>query len=210
MRTINKMIRTFIIALLFVFSVSFFEAQSVNAQRRDYFTDEEVELIRDSNEIDRRIDVLIKAIDRRLLVINKDTSQSKQLSKDEGKWGALPTGTRLELLFDISKIFEKAIDDIDDLAERKDMNSEMMKGNVGNETDEITKGIIKKNDEKFPSAVHNLADASRRMLPGFEAMIEETKDEKEIGALLRAVESCNLIIEAATQIARPAEKKRKN
>lgn len=181
-----------------------------NAQRRDYFTDAEIELVRDANEIDRRIDVLVKAIDRRILVINGETTQTKQLSKDQGKWGDLPTGTKLELLSDISKILEKAIDDIDDLADRKEMNSKVMQGNVENEEDEITKRVLKANDQKFPSAVHNLADASRRFLPVFESWNNNSKDEKEKGALLRSIESCNMIIDASAQIARPVDKKRKS
>jgi hypothetical protein len=203
-------IKRFIFIAALLFCVTFLYPAYSNAQRRDYFTVEEIELVRDANEIDMRIAVLIKAIERRLLAINNDTSQAKQISKDEGKWGALPTGTRLELLSDISKIFEKAIDDIDDLADRQAMNSKTLKGTVENEEDEVTQRVLKANEKKFPLAVHNLADASRRLLPQFESLKNNSKDEKEIGVLLSSIESCEMIIESSTQVARPVDKKGKN
>jgi hypothetical protein len=206
----RQSIKIFIFATALFFSVTFLLPANTNAQRRDYFTVEEIELVRDANEIDLRIAVLIRAIERRMLVVNNDTSQSKQVTKDEGKWGALPTGTRLELLSDISKIFEKAIDDIDDLADRQAMNSKTLKGTVENEVDQDTQRVLKANEKKFPLAVHNLADASRRLLPLFETLKNNSKDEKEIGVLLKSIESCEMIIEASAQVARPVDKKGKN
>ncbi len=207
---IKLITKSLIVTFAVSISAAFLIPSAAKAQRRDYFTSQEIELVRDANEIDKRVDVLIKAIDRRLLVINNDSSQVNEVRKVEEKWGALPTGSRVELLSDISKIFEKAIEDIDDLAERQEINAKVLKGNVENEEDEVTKRVLKTNEQRFPFAVHNLADAARRLLPVFELMNTGNKDEKEIGALLRSIESCNLIIEASSQIARPVEKKRKN
>lgn len=204
------MIRNAAIIITVLFWGSLLLPSNANAQRRDYFTVEEIEHVRDANEIDRRIDVLIKTVDRRLFVINRDDSQVKQVSKDQDKWGELPSGTRLELLSDISQILQKAIDDIDDLAERKEMNEKVMKGNVNDESDQITQRTLKANDQRFPAAVHNLADAARRFLPTFELLNKQTTNELERGSILRSIESCNLIIEASEQIARPVDKKRKN
>lgn len=181
-----------------------------NAQRRDYLTDAEIELVRDANEIDKRIDVLVKAIDRRLLVINNDTTQEKQLKKDAEKWGELPSGTKTELLSDISGILQKAIDDIDDLFARKSLNEKLMKVTTENDTEEEAKRVLKSNDQKFPLAVHNLADASRKYLPLLESFGASAANEKEKGAILRAIESCNAIIEASAQVQKPETKKKKN
>lgn len=182
-----------------------------NAQRRDYLTDEEIELVRDANEIDKRIEVLVKAIDRRFLVINNDTTQEKQLKKDSDKWGALPSGTKTDLLSDISYILQKAIDDIDDLVARKNMNEKLLQNTSDeNETDTETRRILKTNDQKFPAAVHNLADASRKYLPILETFGANAGNEKEKGVILRAIESCNMIIEASAQVQKPESKKKKN
>lgn len=183
---------------------------NVQAQVRDYFTEAEIELVRDANEIDKRIDVLTKAIDRRFLVIEKDTSQDKQVKKDEGKWGELPSGTRAELLSDIARILQKAIDDIDDLVARKEMNEKLKKGEVKDDLDKITQSILRKNDERFPMAVHNLADAARRYLPKLESLGNGEIDQRERGAIDRSVESCEAIIEASDRVPKPTGKSKKS
>jgi hypothetical protein len=199
------------LTLIALFCLMLFTPSISKAQSRDYLTDPEIELVRDANEIDKRIDVLVKAIDRRFLVINNDTSQTKQVTKDSDKWGELPTGTKLELLSDISKILQKAIDDIEDLVARKAMNEKLLESNNDNEneTDINTKRVIKTNDKKFPTAVHNLADASRKYLPMLENLEANSKNEKEKGALLRSIEACNSIIEASTQVQKPETTKKK-
>lgn len=205
----NFKILLFSLVTLFCFTLVL--PQTANAQRRDYLTDAEIELVRDANEIDKRIDVLVKAIDRRFLVINNDTSQSKQIEKDSEKWGELPTGTKTELLSDISGILQKAIDDIDDLASRKSMNEKLLQNtSEENQTDEETKRVIKANNKKFPTAVHNLADASRKYLTMLETLEAGPTNDRERGSILKAMESCNMIIEASTQIQKPETKKKKN
>src|SRR5688572_8015001 len=90
------------------------------AAQRDFFTPEEVELVREAQQIDQRIELLTKIIDRRFAVLNVDVGGTKIKPKDAEKWGQMPTSTRLETLYDIRRIIEKAIDDIDSLAERPD------------------------------------------------------------------------------------------
>jgi acyl-CoA reductase-like NAD-dependent aldehyde dehydrogenase len=171
--------------LLFLFFPS-----SADAQRRDYLTEEEIELVRDAQEIDRRIDVLTKAIDRRFMALSGNAEQTKQLEKDAEKWGELPKGKRIQLLSDIHKILQKAADDIDDLARRD--------------------GGIK--SELFPKAVHKLADAAQRFLPQLRTQMDAVTDEKERGSILNAIDLCNQIIEAATKVPKeyPKEKKKKS
>lgn len=164
----------FCIALLFPFSA--------NAQRRDQLSDLESELVREAQEIDRRTEVFVKAIDRRFLVLNNDTSQSKRVEKDLEKWGELPKGTRAQLLLDIEKILDEAIGKIDDAAAR-DAKSELL-----------------------PKAVHILAAASARFLPQLKFQLDKTNTDIEKGAVLGAIDFCKQIIEAAAKL--PEEEKK--
>jgi hypothetical protein len=165
-----------------IFCVALFLPAAANAQRRDYLTEAEIELVRDNQEIDLRIEVLTKAIDRRFNAINNKTV------KESEKWGAPPTGTRLQLLVDIEKLLGKAIDDVNQVAERNREN------------------------KLFPKAVHKLADACTGYLPQFKIMLDTVKDEKERGSLLGSVDSCDQVIQAAADVPKEAkeEKKKKN
>ena len=171
------------------FLLLMFLPSQATAQRRDYLTDEEIELVRDAQEIDRRVDVLVKAVDRRFIALTGDASQTKQLEKDNETWGELPKGKRYQLLSDISKILQKAVDDIDNLAMReKGMDSAL-----------------------FPVAVHKLADAANRFLPQLKMQLDKVAEEKERGSILNSIDLCNQIIEAAAKIPKenPKEKKKK-
>ena len=107
----QKILFGFLILLL----TAYCSLLTVNAQRRDHLTEQEVELVRDAQQIDERMKVFVKAIDRRWLVINNDNSQAKQVEKDVNSWGELPTGTRAQLLKDIEKLLDEAISKIDDV-----------------------------------------------------------------------------------------------
>src|SRR5437762_11995034 len=78
-------------------------------QARDHLTEQEVEIVKDTQILDKRIDVFIKAADRRMLVLSgaaatTDTTNGKQLKKDAELWGPLPTGNRAQLIGDIARI----------------------------------------------------------------------------------------------------------
>ena len=175
-----KPIIGFLCAILF-----FTIASSANAQKRDFMTEAESELIREAQEIDRRIDVLVKMIDRRFAIMN---NQTLKVEKNSEKWGEPPAGTRLELLSDINKLLQKAIDDIDDVAAHDRMDSKL-----------------------FPKAMNNLADASNRYLPQLKAVYDKTPDQKEKGLLIGATEFCNQIIEASSKVPKdlPKDEKKK-
>ncbi len=158
---------------------------SANAQRRDQLSEIESELVRDAQEIDRRSEVFVKAVDRRFLVLNNDTSQSKKVEKDSAKWGELPKGTRAQLLLDIEKILEEAIDNIDNLAAH-DTKSELL-----------------------PKAVRILADASARFLPQLKSQLDKANTDVEKGAILGAIDSCNQIIKASAKLPKEESKKKK-
>ena len=155
---------------------------TAEAQRRDHLTEMEVEIVRDAQQIDERMKVFVKAIDRRFLVLNNDASQTKQIEKDSEKWGELPTGTRQQLLIDIEKLLDEAISKIDDVASR-DMTSDF-----------------------FPNAVHTLADGANKFLPQLKTQLDKSNDEKEKGAIIGAIEYCSQIIEASAKVKRESPK----
>jgi hypothetical protein len=159
-------------------------ASSVAAQRRDYMTDLEIELVRDNQDIDKRVDVLTKMIDRRFIALGVEIGGWKEARKEHQLWGPVRTGTRAELLGDIRHLLQKAIDDIDDVAEH----------NENTLTQNKTEGLL------FPKAVRDLAAAANRYLPALKSMLDTTKDERERGAILNSIESAEAIIDSVTKL----------
>lgn len=181
--TIKFIVPLFSFALLIVLLTPLYS----HAQKRDYMTDAESELVREAQEIDLRVSVLTKMIDRRFALINNEPVKTE---KDSEKWGAPPIGTRLELLSDINKLLQKAVDDIDDVAAHNRMD-----------------GIL------FPKAMRNLAEAAQRYLPKLKSIYDQTPDEREKGLLIGASDFCDSIIEAAAKLPKETpkeEKKRKS
>src|SRR3954469_25030576 len=89
--------------LLFIYSIQ------ASAQKRDHLTPQEVDLVKEAQILDKRIDVFIKAAERRVMVVNGTAaSNAKLLKKDAERWGELPTGSRFELVGDIARIFDEA------------------------------------------------------------------------------------------------------
>lgn len=180
----KKSVFKFVISLFCIaFLAAFVAPSSANAQRRDYMSEAESELVREAQEIDLRIDILTKMIDRRFAVLN---NESVKLEKNSEKWGAPPTGTRLELLSDINKLLQKAVDDIDDVAAHNRMDSKL-----------------------FPKAMKNLAEAAQRYLPKIKSVYDQNPDAKEKGLLIGATEFCDSIIEASAKVPKEAPKEEK-
>lgn len=187
----RSVLKTFVFAAVFSVFTLVFAVDPAPAQKRtDHFTEQETELIRDAQEIDRRMEVFIKAIERRFLVLEKKAStltkkEQKALEKDSEKWGDLPSSTETKLLSDIENILDEAITNLDDAAKR-DHQSKL-----------------------FPKAVHTLADAAREFIPKLRAFYEKAPVERERAVALQAIEFCNMIVEASTKIEKPVDKKQK-
>ena len=207
----NNTQKFLLLTLSAIFCAAILFPASADAQRRDYLTSEEIELVRDAQEIDKRIEVLVKAIDRRFLVLNKDDTQFKQVKKDMDKWGELPSGSEIQLLGDIEKIIQKAVDDIDNLVSNREISDKVLRdGNNTTDVDEeVTKYKIKRNKKQFPIAVHTLADAARRYVPMLESWGEKTTDRRAKGAAYGAIQNCELIIEASAKVPRYTKKSKK-
>lgn len=170
-------LKSVIFCLVASFCLGLVFSTMVKAQRRDYLTEAEVELVREAQEIDRRVEVLIKAIDRRFAVIKNQTNV-----KESEKWGELPKGTRLELFIDIQKILQKGIDDIDDVAERGP------------------------DSKLFPKAVRKLAGACQDYLPQFKNFLDSVNDERERGTILTSTDLCSAILESIQKLPKQEEK----
>lgn len=165
------------------------------AQRRDFVTEQEAELIRKYQSIDERIDILVKMIDRRLVAAGISDVKWRA-KKDSDEWGPEPTGTRLELLSDIRRLFQKAVDDIDDVASR---SSNTVETNVAG-------------SPELNSAVRNLAAAARRLGPLFESEAERVENPKERGLLLESADLARQVLEAESNLPKeqPGNRKSKN
>lgn len=171
LRSLSK----FVVTLLLISVISFLVNATVSARtlaQREHLTEKEQDLVREAQELLKRTEVFTKVADRRLLVLsNQDATQTK---KEEEKWGALPTGTRAELLSDLARILDEAITNIDDVAARSPKS------------------------EQLPKALNALNAYAAQLIPKLTAMREKaTDDERE--RLEQAIENAQSIIDAANR-----------
>jgi hypothetical protein len=175
----------FVFTIVALAAALFLSSLSASAQRRDYMTEEEIEQVRNNQDIDLRIAVLVRMIDRRFNVLGIEVNGWKERDRDAGRWGQPPTGTRLQLISDIRQLLDKAIDDLDVIVQRNE--------------DALTQN--KTTGRLFPKAVKTLEAAARRYLPMLIDEAAKAADERERGQLLNSAELCEQIIEAAGNLA---------
>lgn len=140
---------------------------SVFAQKRDHLTEQEVDLVREMQEIDQRIAVFVKAADRRLLVLINPNSEQKP--KEEEIWGPLPKGTKVELLTDYKRILEEAEEKMEDAFERGSKN------------------------EKLPKALAKFKEGVTRHISQLRALAPQLTDPKEQRVLAEAIEEAETV-----------------
>jgi hypothetical protein len=140
--------------------------------QREHLTPQEVEFVRENQELDKRVGVFVKAAERRFIAVTDPPAAARQTAKDTEQWGEIK-GTRTQLLFDLARILDEAITNIDDTATRSPSSP-----------------LLKK-------SLNQLAEASRRFLPPLAALREASQDETERDALERAIERTQEIMEAA-------------
>ena len=176
--------RTSITFLLALFLGSTFIAGAF--QKRDHLTEKEVDLVKEAQALDKRIDVFIKAAERRLMVINNSAAaNAKQLKKDSERWGELPTGSRAELVGDIARILDEAITNIDDVSSHDERNP------------------------LIPKALRKLAQSVNNMMVQLKPLSAEAKSDAEIASFEMLNEDAQSILEAATKLPAETEKKAK-
>jgi hypothetical protein len=158
-------------------------------QDREHLTPEEIELVKDAQILDKRIDVFIKAAERRMLALNgaagADAAGTKQMKKDSESWGNLPQGTRAELIGDIARIFDEAITNIDDVSLRDE------------------------NNPLIPKALRKLAAAASRILEQLKPAEAQAKSDAELSSFDQVIENAEAILQAANKLPPPVEKKGK-
>ncbi|MDX6445042.1 MAG: hypothetical protein QOH71_2116 [Blastocatellia bacterium] len=182
--------RYFILALLGALCAGgFLAGRSVTAQTRDHLTEQETELVRFHQELDKRMEIFIRAIDRRFAIINGvKPAVTKKLVKDEPEWGDVPKGTRTELLGDISGILDEAITNIDDVSRRDEKNP-----------------LISRSLRKLTSSANGYAAQ-------LTALRNQAKDPDELAAIDRAGDNLQQIIEVGNKLpaaTEPDKKKKK-
>jgi hypothetical protein len=161
-------------ALIATFAIG---ARATFAQRRDHLTEQEAELVRDNQELDKRIEVFIKAADRRFAIINGlPQTTPKKVKKDDPDWGEPPKGTHAELLSDIADILDEATTNIDDVV-RKDAKSSLLH-----------------------KSLQKLATAANGYMNQLAILKDKTQNEDELAAIERAFDNAKEIAEAGGKL----------
>ncbi len=156
-------------------------AKSAATQTRDHLTEQEGELVRFNQELDKRTDVFIRAINLRFAIINGTAAppKPKKTNKEEPDWGDPPKGTRAELLGDIAGILDEAITNIDDVSRR---------------------------DEKNPllsRSLRKLTAATNGYLNQLNTLRTQARDADELSAIVRIEDDANQITAVGNKL--PAE-----
>lgn len=180
--------RVLILLLTVALTLSLYSPISARAfQTREHLTPKEIELVKDAQVLDQRIDVFIKAADRRLAVITGIAAPTtKESKKDKGDWGELPTRTRADLIGDIAGILDEAITNIDDVSARDERNPLLAK------------------------SLRKLAAAASRIVEQLKDIEAQAKSDSEMSNFAQLTENAESIIEAANKLPPVVEKKAKS
>jgi hypothetical protein len=153
-----------------------------HASARDHLTQQEADLVRETQELDKRIGVFVKAAERRLLALTNPSAANQK--DDAEKLGALK-GTRADFLYDLSKILDEAITNIDDVSARDTRNP------------------------LVPKSLRKLAEASSRIIAQLTPMREQVGEGAERASLETAIENAQSVLEAAGKLPPPTKSEKK-
>src|ERR1051325_9469382 len=162
-------------------------ATTAHAQR-DHLTPQKVSLVKEAQVLEKRIEIFIKAADRRILVLNGRSAavaNTKQSKKEAELWGELPTGSRAELVSDIAKILDEAIDNIDNVSEHDERNP------------------------LIPKSLRKLATAVNSIMAQLKPLSAQAKSDAEIASFEQLNEGAQSISEAVTKLPPEVESKGK-
>lgn len=160
--------------LLFALCLLLGLAPQASAQRREHLTPEEIELIRDNQVLDGRTNVFIKAAERRMLAVANPAEAARVAAKDKEKWGELK-GTREQFFYDIGKILDEAVVNIDDSAAHNPDSPLLRK------------------------SLYMLSQAAARILPELTRLRAGVESESEADQLDRAIATAQEINDAARE-----------
>lgn len=171
-----KLNASLFLALLVFSLLPLVRSNAAPPQRREHLTEQEVEMVRDTQELDRRSDLFVKIAERRLLVLTNAPAAQTPSAKDLEKWGEIPKGSRAALFGDLARIFDEAINNVDDVATRKP------------------------DSDLLPKAVRKLAEGATRFLPQLTALRSSATSDGEREALEQAIDNLQQITEAAKRL----------
>ena len=177
-----------IFSTLLIFCLASLVFAKAATPQRDHLTPQEVDIVKEAQILDLRIEVFIKAAERRLLVLNgtqAPTPTTKQSKKESELWGDLPTGTHAELIADIAGILDEAITNIDDVSSRDERNP------------------------LIPKALRRLAQAVNNIMTQVEPLRTQAKSEAEVASLEMLNDNAHQILEAAKKLPPEVETKKK-
>ena len=161
-------------------------SNAATLQKRDHLTAQEVDLVKEAQALDKRIEVFIKAAERRMMVINNSSAaNAKQLKKDAERWGELPSGSRAELVADIAHILDEAITNIDDVSSRDERNP------------------------LIPKSLRKLAQSVNTIMTQLKPLSVQAKSDAEVASFALLDEDAQSILEAAGKLPAEVEKKAK-
>ena len=165
-----------VVVSLFAFNLA---TKTAPLPQRDHLTPQEVDLVKEAQLLDKRIEVFIRAAERRLMVINGSAgaaANAKQLKKDAERWGELPTGSRAQLVSDIARILDEAITNIDNVSEHDERNPLIAK------------------------SLRRLAQAVNSIMAQLKPLSTDAKGEAEVASFELLNEDARSILEAANKL----------
>ncbi len=165
-----------LLALVFVSLLPSVQPDAAAVQRREHLTELETDMVRDTQELDRRIALFAKIAERRILAVTDPAAAQTESAKDVEKWGELPKGTRVQLLGDLARILDEAINNIDDVAVRAP------------------------NSSLIPKAVRHLSNASARFVSQLMPLRATASGDGEREALELALDNLQQILDAAKKL----------
>lgn len=147
------------------------------AQTREHLTPQEIDLVKEAQMLDKRIDVFVHAIERRLIALNgTSAANAKQLKKDSERWGELPAGSRADFVSDIARILDEAITNIDDVSARDERNP------------------------LIPKALRRLVQTVNTVQSQLTPLKDQMKTEAEIASMELWAEDAQSVLEAAKKL----------
>lgn len=165
-------------ALCLLFSLAQTDA-GAQLRKRDPLTPQEIEMVRDAQQLDARSTLFVKIAERRLAAI----TGGEQLQSN-AKWGELPKGARADYLADLAAILDEAIQNVDDVASRTPESPHLGK------------------------SVKKLAEAAARFLPQLMPLRQSIEDGPERESLERAIDGLQQIAEAAKKMPEEKDEKK--
>jgi len=166
-----------VLRLILPLFVVYLAATNAAAQTREHLTPQEIDLVKDAQILDKRIDVFVHALERRLIVLNGTSAvNAKQLKKDAERWGELPSGSRAELVSDLAQILDEAITNIDDVSSRDERNP------------------------LIPKALRRLVQAVNTVQSQLTPLKDQMKTEAEIASFELWTQDAQSVLEAAKKL----------